>query len=86
MGERLRDRPEVKGRHNKKSHDAISSPTLADLGVDKHLSSRCQAIAEVPAGELEAIISDAMEKGRELTSRELPHGGRHDRMAPGWGQ
>jgi hypothetical protein len=56
-------------------HDEEAS--LADQGISKSLSSRCQAIAEVPAEEVEGIIAEAMEEDRELTSKEAAVRRRH---------
>jgi hypothetical protein len=72
MGELLREMPKDPGGRPEKnrSHDESgSAPRLADLGIDRNLSSRCQAIAEVPASELEEIISDALTRLRLRPTR-----------------
>lgn len=48
-----------------RSHDATH---LADLGLTKSQSSRWQSIARIPDAEFEALIAEAFNGGRELTS------------------
>src|SRR6185312_3829387 len=94
LGELLRDMPKNAGAANGKtrSHDDTASPKLADIGINKSESSRCQAIAEVLKAEFEGAIAGAREEDREVTSREMvvslgppaPHGS-PPRLAAGLG-
>lgn len=46
-------------------------PTLSDIGVTKHQSSRYQQVAAVPEPVFEEHISDAKTNGHELTTASL---------------
>lgn len=53
-----------------RSHDE-SAPKLSDLGISHSMSSRAQAIANVPEEEFEAVIADHRDQQRELTSNTI---------------
>jgi hypothetical protein len=74
MGELLRETPRSPGKRTDlvaRGNEVKGHPTYEDLGIERTMAHRCQAIAEVPASELEEIISDALEEDRELTSKEV---------------
>jgi N6-adenosine-specific RNA methylase IME4 len=55
-------------------------PTLADIGVDKNMSSRSQKLAKMPDEDFETIVKDwgdDMRKGERITTDIL---GRHKRL------
>lgn len=54
-----------------RSHDATEPPTLADLGVTKHQSSRYQQVAAVPEPVFEQHIEHAKTNGAEITTARL---------------
>lgn len=47
------------------------TPTLADLDIDPHESSRWQILAEIPEEQFEDYIDDKVSKGYELTAGGL---------------
>ncbi len=84
MGELLAEMPKQKGGGdpNHRSPVVTSAPTLADLGITKNDSSRCQAMAALPKKEREETIAKAKKAGRAPTSRELRVKGQaHQRAA-----
>jgi hypothetical protein len=60
----------------KRSHDATVTPTIAEIGITKSDSSRCQAIAAIPREQFHAIIEHACKNNRELTSKEMVQRGK----------
>jgi len=59
-------RPAKTGANEGRVTDTV--PTLRQLGIDRHESSRWQAIATLPAERFEGYIADCREHGRELTT------------------
>lgn len=57
-------------QHVVRSHDE-SAPKLSDLGITHSMSSRAQAIADVPEDEFEATISEHHDQQKELTSSTI---------------
>jgi len=47
------------------------TPTLTDLGVEKHQSSRWQTVASLPEEDFEAHVAETKEKGEELTTARV---------------
>jgi hypothetical protein len=79
MGELLAQMEKQKpGDHwkKKRSHDATVTPTIAEIGITKSDSSRCQAIAAIPPKQLDAVIEHACKTNRELTSKEMVQRGK----------
>ena len=73
-----------RGKSKRKLTDTMSvnSPSLKDLEVSEQESSRCQAIAAIPAEEFEEAVNGAVEGNKELTSKDLVKKGRtHQRRA-----
>jgi site-specific DNA-methyltransferase (adenine-specific) len=71
LGELIAGMPKARNQHECRSDGVTGTPTLADLGVGKMESSRCQAIAAVPKEEFERAIDKAKQSGRAPTSNEL---------------
>ena len=72
MGEMLKEMPkDNKGGDRKSSrlHNVTVNkpPTLKDIGIEKHESSRYQKIAELPEEKFEEIIKETKEEEKELT-------------------
>jgi hypothetical protein len=77
LGELLAEMPKHNG--DPRLHDATR---LSDLGIEKTLSHRCQAIAAVPAERFEEVIARAIETNNELTSKAVYDLGRiHQKQA-----
>ena len=49
----------------------VNKPTLADVGIDKKLSSRAQAIASIPEDEFEATLADHREEQKIVTAKTM---------------
>src|SRR5262245_43072665 len=76
-GEMLADMPKHNG--DPRLHDATR---LSDLGIEKTVSHRCQAMAAVPAEQFEEVIARAIKTNKELTSKALYDLGRiHQKQA-----
>lgn len=75
MGELLAEMPKNEGQLKQgpqlQSATAGVPPTLADLGIEKTLSFRCQQIAQLPADKFESHIRDTIRKGQEVTSSAM---------------
>ena len=72
-GEMLAEMEKAKGTRGQLSGGSIvrppeNRPTLSDLGIDKHDSSRWQKIAAVPEPDFERYLTETKAAGRELTS------------------
>lgn len=71
LGELLAEMPKQAGARGvcgkAESHRA-TPPTLADIGINKHESSRCQKIAGIPEGAFDDRIKEARLEGEELTT------------------
>ncbi len=48
-------KPSGANQHKDRSHDATDPPKLSDMGLTKDMSSRAQAIANVPEDEFEDV-------------------------------
>lgn len=59
------------GRGPRVGSDDATQPTLSDLGVSKHQSSRFQQVAAVPEPVFEEHIEGAKTSGHELTTASL---------------
>jgi N6-adenosine-specific RNA methylase IME4 len=76
MGEMLKEMPKNQGAKGKginqysnnevQLHD-VTTPTLKDMGIEKHESSRYQKIAELPEEKFEEIIQETKVEEKELT-------------------
>jgi malate synthase len=65
MGELLREMPKHEGGRPEKTRSVVEPvSTLSDLGIDRHVSHRGQAIAAVPEEEFEATLAEAVERLR----------------------
>jgi hypothetical protein len=76
MGELLAKMPKAKNQHGCRLQRATGTQTLADLGIEKTESHRCQAIAAIPQKEFEEVIDKAKKSGQAPTSNELKLKGR----------
>lgn len=55
-----------------RSRDATTSPTLADMGITKSMSSKAQKVASmITEDEFEDAIHDHEKKGKELTNKVM---------------
>ena len=50
---------------------ADQPPTLADVGIDKKLSSRSQAIANIPEDEFEMTLAEHREQQQAVTAKTM---------------
>lgn len=76
MGEMLREQEMNKGGKGEqapyRSHGATGiTPTLAEVGITKSMSSRAQRIASVPEEQFEAVIEEYKDAEKELTSATI---------------
>jgi N6-adenosine-specific RNA methylase IME4 len=79
MGELLLEMPKNKGiavdapswSHRATTLPPVSPPTLEDIGITKHSSSRCQTIAKLPLDLFEQYIEATKAKHDELTQAGL---------------
>ena len=87
LGEMIREQGESgqlakAGRHKIGSeHDPISkTPTLAAVGIDKHLADRARKMAAIPEDDFEATLAKHREEQDAVTTRTmetLVHNGAH---------
>lgn len=77
LGELLRDSPKATGGEyggktkidGSRKELSNPTPTLADIGIDKKLSSKAQKLAAVPEKEFEGMIGEWREKVSKETER-----------------
>lgn len=71
MGEMLKEMPRATGKFipgSKGLQDVTpNTTTLKDIGIEKHMSSRYQMIAELPTEKFEEIINETKVAEKELT-------------------
>lgn len=78
LGQMLKEQKENNGMAKPgpkidQSHDGteLITPTLADMGITKNMSSRAQTIASVPEEQFEEVIADFKDQQKELTSNAI---------------
>jgi len=81
LGEMLKDQKDAggmnkgklkQGQNSPPSHDgSAEAPTLSDMGITHNMSSRAQAIANIPEEEFESVIAEYKKDQRELTSHAI---------------
>lgn len=76
LGEFLMVTPKQAGQRGNKE-----LPQLADLGVTKIESSRCQAIAAVPGDDFQAYIDDTLQAKREIRRSDMVREGQRLKRA-----
>ncbi len=94
-GELLAVTEKSKGGRPKQTADSVagvSSPTLADMGINEQQSSRWQKMAGLPTATFEAHIEEVRDTDNELTSADvlrLANGKKlkvhHSSATPEWG-
>jgi hypothetical protein len=62
-------------RGSKKEPRVDAPPTISDLGIPKKLSSRAQALADVPDDDFEAALVD-VPRDREISANVVAHAAR----------
>ncbi len=76
-GELLRDMEKNKGERGQFTGGTVvvppvnATPTLAELGIEKHESSRWQKLAAVPETEFEPAMATALEVAGEVTTQVI---------------
>jgi hypothetical protein len=80
LGEMIRQQKETVGLANggdamkarsQQGTEVLTRPTLADVGISKRLSSRSQAIAEIPTEEFEETLEEHREKQKAVTASTM---------------
>lgn len=88
LGQILEEQPKANGGEHggkaridgSRSEPSIKTPTLAQLGIDKKLSSRAQKLAKVTDKQFEEAVAVAREVAGEVTAAAVIQ--RQDRPAP----
>ena len=77
LGEMLREQPKAKASPGNQYTGPVPTgnqsnpPTLADMGIDKKLSSRSQKIAAIPDDEFEKVLVQHKEQQEVLTNSTI---------------
>lgn len=93
LGEMIRDQKETVGLAQGKRTDLVPEgnqvndrPTLSDVGIDKKLSSRSQAIANIPEEQFEETLSNHREQQQAVTAKTMDtlarQGKEHEKPMP----
>jgi hypothetical protein len=71
LGELARGLPKNPGalRRGCRPQPRDPAPTLAELGIDKTVSHRCQLVASIPEPEFERHVAEVRGRGEELTGQ-----------------